>query len=414
MPLAAVVLASTVARADAPLTIQAALREARAHNARLPPVWIDEATSQAALREARDNLWPSVALSGDARYAPADANNGSELVVQAGLHGPIYDGGRLRAQIDVAGANVDVALARYRLAEAELEAEVYTTFSQELEAEDEVRIQQAAVVRLSSYVELVKLRKAGGQGLETDLLMAQAQLATQQAAELDAELAQSKARYALNDLLGRDPTAPLVLVPLPEPAPPPTPPHDAWLRAPDVNAAVASVRSAAAGIAVARAEHRPQLTFELAGGFFGFQPEQTPGESLGSRAVRSVGVAAMLNYSWTLFDFGAYHARLDQARLARDRASAERVVTERKARVSFDAAALELDRLRAQLAARMRATAAARDAFLAAESVYRGGGGTSLAVIDAHRTWVDAALAEAALRLRYRTAEAQYQRWGGP
>ena len=407
-------LASTVAHAGAPLTVEAALREARAHNARLPPARLDEATSQAALREARDDLWPRASVSGDARYAPADANNGSELVVQAGLDGPIYDGGRLRAQIRVARANVDASVARYRLTEADLKAEVYTAFSQELEVEDEVRIQQAAVARLSSYVDLIKLRQAGGQGLETDLLTAQAQLATQQADELDAELAETKARYVLNDLLGRDPTAPLALAPLPEPAAPSIPPRNAWLRTPDVNAADASVRSAAAGIAVARAEHRPQLTFELAGGFFGFQPEQTPGESLGSRATRSLGVAAMLNYTWTLFDFGAYQARFEQARLARDRASAERVVIERKARMSFDTAALELQRLGAQLALRVRATAAARDAYLAAESVYRGGGGTSLAVIDAHRTWVDAALAEAALRLRYRTAQAQYRRWGGP
>ncbi len=398
------------------MTLAAALREARAANARLPPARIDVAANHATLREARGNLWPSVALGGDARYAhPESQPTGSEQVLQVTASGPLYDGGRLRAQIHVAAADLDASIARYRLTEADLEAEVRTRFAEELAAEHEVEIQREAVARVTRYVELIKLRHAGGQGLEADLLTAEAQLATQQAAQRDAELKRAQSRYSLNDLLGRDPVSPLELAPLPEPSPPPALlAPSPWLRVPDVRAAAADTRSAEAAIGVALAEHRPHLSFDVAAGYVGVPPASSPGESLGDRVLHGFGYSAMLTYTWTLFDFGgAYRARLAQARLARDHARAQQLVATRNARLSFDTARLQLDELATQLAMRVHATAVARDAYLANESMYRGGSGTGLAVIDAHRTWVDNALAESAVRLRYWTAEAQYLRWGG-
>ena len=61
-----------------------------------------------------------------------------------------------------------------------------------------------------------------------------------------------------------------------------------------------------------------------------------------------------------------------------------------------------------------RAGPAARDAFLEAESRYRGGAATSLEVLDAYSSAVDAAVRFSDAVARYRIARAIADRWGSP
>jgi outer membrane protein TolC len=398
--------------------LEAALQEARAANARLPVARADVLSSQAQAREARAQRWPTLSAEGDLRYAAPDSafpDNGSEERLELFVRGPIYSGGALRAGIAVAEANVAGSAARFRVAEADLELEVRVRFSEVLAAQAEVSVQQGGVERLRRYLQTVRLRQIAGQGLEADLLKTQAQLATQQIAAADAELRLGEARYELNDLLGREPPAPLALAPLPAPtAPAETGDQEPWLAVPDLESAAADVAAADESVAIARAQRKPHLSFEVGGGFLGTADPRFPGDPLGQRVLRGFGFALMLSYDWTLFDFGAYRARLALAQLSLQKARDSRLVAYRGARLEWDRARLQLAGLYRQLQLFDEAVPRSTDAYLAAESLYRGGAGSALAVLDAFRAWVDAAVAASKALLAYRTAEARYLRWGGP
>jgi outer membrane protein TolC len=145
----------------------------------------------------------------------------------------------------------------------------------------------------------------------------------------------------------------------------------------------------------------------------GSQLPQRPDDAYGARILRGFGISATLTFAWNLLDAGGYRARENRAEIDRNRAIANETVTVRAARLAFQQAQLDLDTLARAIDVNLRAVAAARDAYLAADSVYRGGSGTALAVIDAHRVWVTAAIAQANAELRYGLAEAAYLRWSG-
>jgi outer membrane protein TolC len=400
----------SAARSDVPLSLDAAIREASVANARLPLARFDIASSRTFVPEARSDLFPTFSIAGSARDArPGTYDQNLEVFAR----GPLYDAS-IRPRIRVAHANIAAALARYRMTEADLELEVRTRFSDAIEAQAEVAIQREAIARLTSYVDTIKLRQVAGEGVEADLLNGQAALATQDAALLDAELRVEDDRLQLNDLLGRDPIAPLVLAPPPMPAAvAPATSATPWIRTPDVSVVAAEALAARESIAVARAEHRPNVTYELGAGLIGVQSAQDPNESYASRILRGFGVSATLSLNWTLFDFGGYRARTHRAEINRDIALANETVIVRAARLAFEQARLDLETLLRAVDLNARAVSATRDAYLAAESVYRGGSGTALAVIDAHRIWVSTAITNANVQLRYRLAEANYIRRGG-
>ena len=401
------------------LTLPAALREARAANARLPMAQADVQTGKARVREVHAELWPTLSGEGDLRYAaPASAypDNGSEERLELFVRGPIYDGGALRARVAAAKANATGFAARYRVAAADVDLEVRVRFSAVLEAESEVAVQHEAVTQLARYLDELRLRQLAGEGLEVDRLRTEAQLATERVAAAAAQLRLGEARYALNDTLGREPSASLALADLPTPTAPPAQPstRQPWRMVPDLAGAAADIAAAEHAIDVVRAERKPHLFFEVGGGYLGVADARYRGDPFGQRVLRGFGFSLMLSYDWTLLDFGVYGARLQQAHIRRERARDQRVVLSREVRLAWEGARLQLLGLFQQVQLYAEAVPKARDAFLAAQSLYRGGAGTALGVLDAHRRWVEAALAAARALRAYRVAEARHLRWSGP
>jgi len=62
----------------------------------------------------------------------------------------------------------------------------------------------------------------------------------------------------------------------------------------------------------------------------------------------------------------------------------------------------------------VKAAPAAKDAWLEAESRYRGGTTTSLEVLDSYGSAIDAAVRLSDAASRYRIAQALLTRWGTP
>jgi len=422
-------LAAMAAGAQQPLTLAEALAEARAANAKLPLPALEVAVANEKRNEARAARWLRVALDGDFVLAPPSGydpvvTNLGEFRLQAVARQPIYDGGALKAATERAEADVAASGARYRVAVRDIELDVRSRFAELLQAKAEIEARREGIERLRTYRTSLKSRQASGQGVAADVLKTDVRIASEEASVLEAERRQVEARLSLNDLLGRDPTAPLELAPLPAPEAPSASSDEPWKSAPELEAAEAEARSVEAELSIARAEHRPHLFASADVGFWGadtwhaIPPDVRlaygPNATFWDRIRRDAGYSFSLVFSWPVFDTGGLEARVAQARIGLEQARRRLEIERRSARLQWEQAAAARANLYRQVRILSGAVPDARDSYLEAESRYRGGAASSLEVFDAYAASVDASVRLAETVARYHIARAVEIRWGGP
>jgi len=401
------------ASAQEPLTLDDALREARAANAGLPVAHFDTLIARARVREARGALGPRFAFDGDVHAGTPRAYTGNDGRFQLIADQTLYAGGGLRAGVRVNEAQARAAGARYRSAEKDVELEVRTRFSGVLRIEDERAFRHEGIARLRTYLSGIEARSASGQGVADDLSKTRVRLGAETADLADAERRLEEARLDLNDLLGRAPDSTLTLAPLPLPAAPASDSAgESWSVGPDVRSANANVDAAAAGVAVARAAGRPHLSVNADAGVEPLFPGTDPGTGLNTG--QGWGMEVTLSLSVPIWDAGVSHSRVVQAQLGADQARQTARVVRRQARLEWLRAGAALVSLYRQVEARRRNVPIAQDSYLQAQSLYRGGAATALDVLDAYAAWIEASEAAADAMLGYRVAEAQLIRWGTP
>lgn len=397
--------------AQAQLNLEDALREAHAANAQLPLAAFETRIASAALREARGALGPRFSLDGDLHGGSPAGYAANDGRLQLLAEQPIYDGGALQAGVALQQALAGASQAHYRQAEKDLDFAVRVGFAQLLELDTVIAVRGEGIARLQTYRAAIEARRAAGEGVSGDLLRTQVQLGQAEADLADAARQRDLARLALNDLLGRDPSAPLILAAQAMPAPlPPDTVADAWSGAPEVRQAEARVAAARSGTVLAAAERRPQLDLLVNAG------TQSAFGNAGSafNNGQGQGVEFLLSFSWPLLDAGGYRARRDQARLQLSAAEAGEVAVRRQARLAWAAARSEVAARYREVEIRRRTAATALDSYLSAESLYRGGGATALEVLEAYATWIAANEAAAEAVFNHRVAEATLVRWGTP
>jgi outer membrane protein TolC len=312
--------------------------------------------------------------------------------------------------VAVLRAESEAGQARYRIAEKDLDVQVRVGFATVLELDTAIAVRREGVVRLRTYRAAIQARLAAGEGVAADLLRTRVQIGDAEANLADAVRLRDQARLALNDLLSRDPGAPLELEPLPPPTAPPDSIPETWSVAPDVRQAEAEAAAARSGVALITADRRPHLDLEVNAGA---QPAfGTFGTGINNG--QGWGTELLLSLNWPLFDAGGYRARRDQARLRVDQTVRADVAVRRQARLAWSQARVELVARYREVETRTRTAAIAEDSYLAAQSLYRGGGATALDVLEAYATWVTASEAVAEAVFSYHVAEAQLVRWGTP
>lgn len=396
------------------LTLGEALREARTANAQLPVAARAVDIARTVVRESQASRYPNLALATGLNAGGPTTYTQSQGALQVVGSDTLFAGGRLRASIRAAKHRVEGAGAGFRAVQKDVDLAVRLRFSELLRAESEITFRQQGIERLTTYLTQVQQLKAAGQPVGGDVLTTQVRLGSEQAFFADAMRARDSARFQLNDLMGREPNAPLAVVPLPDPPPPPPPfePVAApWVAAPEVREAAANTAATQAGIAVARSERRPQV---LISSSLGALPSF--GQNLGTGPNSGSGFGGAVFFSLTLpfFDGGSYQARLDRAQLYAQQARDSEVVVRRQVRLSYQLASADLTRLYQQVQTWARNVPIARDAYLQTQSIYNGGAATALEVLDAYTSWIIANQSYADAVLRYRQAEANYLRWGTP
>ncbi len=407
-----------VGAAQERVSLDAALREARAANAHLPLPALQVTIAGERQSEARAERWLKVAVEGDFLYAPASGyspvlTNLGDARFQVVARQPLYAGGAIKAGADRAGAGVEAARARYRMAEGDLELEVRSRFSELEESSLEVAIRREGIERLKTYATSLRSRQASGQGVAADLLKTEVRAALEEATLAETEQRRDDTRLALNELMGRDPAAPLELEPLPPPEPPSETDPAAWQGAPEVIAAEADTRSAEAATTIARAERLPHLFFTADAGFWTADTTSL-GAHFWDRLWRDGGYSLSLVFVWPVWDPGAARARIAQADLGLREARLQLNAQRRDARLNWERAQTAMRHLHRQIEILSRAVPDARDSYLQAESRYRGGTATALEVLDANAASVEGAVRRIEVIARYRVARAVALRWSTP
>ncbi|HEY2798842.1 MAG TPA: TolC family protein [Thermoanaerobaculia bacterium] len=410
--------AAPAALGQTPLSLEDALREARAANARLPVSSLDISISREKLGQAQAERWLRVALEGDFLYAPASGydpvlTNLGEARGQIVARQPLYAGGALKAGVVRADAEVAAAGARYRVAVRDLELEVRSRYDELLAARAEAAARREGVERLTTYRTSLQSRQASGQGVAADVLKTQVRLALEEASIADAEQRADDARLALNQALGREPGGPLELAPLPPPETPSPGEPAPWEGAPEIEAAEAETRAAEAQLAIARAERLPHVSLNADTGFWVSDTTHLSGD-FWDRFWGAKGYSLSLTVAWPLWDRGGLRARIAEADLGVRSAQAKLEAQRRDARLAWSQARAAQEHLFRQIEILSRATPDARDSYLQIESRYRGGTATALEVLDAYAAAVDAQVRLNEVIARYRIAQAVSLRWSEP
>jgi len=398
-------------RADTRLTLTEALREARRANARLSVAAMDTLIAEASVEEAGGALGPAVGLDGDVHGGTPSAYASGDARLQAVLDLPIYDGGRRRADLRTAKTGLKLSGARYRLAAADLDLAVRVRYTEILGLDREVDLSRKGRERLERYVDVIEARQRSGEPVAGDLLKARVRLSSETAGLEDLEGQLARARLELNDLLGRDPADSLNLAPLPPPSPPGVPGSSSWESAPDLAASELESRMQHAQIDAVRAERRPHLGL-LAN--VGAEPILGHSDAAPLNTGTGVGAEFILAFSWPLWDMGVYRGRLRAAELNAHQAEAQTEAVRRSVRLGWETAQTDMAHLYPQIESWEQAVPSAEEAYLRAESSYRGGGASTLDVLDAFDQWIQAGLSAAQATAAYRAAEARALRWGMP
>ena len=331
---------------------------------------------------------PSSAFFGGSDLGTADVSGTSTTSVvsrQAGLEiiQPIYQGGRVRAQLRQAEAGILAAREALRDVEQSVLQQAADAYAAVIRDEEAARIRRANVRVLMRQGEAATVRFDVGEGTRTDIALADSRLALARIglAQADAQLASSRA--AFERVVG---TPPQQLSGVPRFVLPATLPEAVGIALADnplLRQSLLNQSAADAGVDVAKSASRPQVSLN---GQLAVLREQL--SALTSAEAAQVTAQVTI----PIFAGGANRSRVRQAKHARNRAGFEARDAERLIRQSVAEVWAQIEAARASVTAARTQVASAEIAFEGVELEQQVGTRTALDVLDAEQELADARL----------------------
>ena len=218
--------------------------------------------------------------------------------------------GQVRRTVEQARANAQASAALLANVELSVRAELAADYFEMRGLDSQKELLDNTVTSYEDYLKLTQIRFKGGVATESDVALAQTQLETTRAQDIDVGIARAQYEHAIATLVGTPAsTFSLPRMPLGQQIPqiPIGVPSQLLERRPDIAAAERQTDSANAQIGIAIAAYYPNVSLTGTGGFGSGNPGtliQGPSEmwSLGASAVE------------LLFDAGRRHAITQQAR----------------------------------------------------------------------------------------------------
>lgn len=311
--------------------------------------------------------------------------------------------GQVRRTVEQARANAQASAALLANVELSLRAELASDYFEMRGLDSQQQLLENTVNSYEEFLKLTQIRFKGGIATEADVALAQTQLETTRAQDIDVGVARSQYEHAIATLIGTPAsTFSFPPAPLGEPIPqvPVGVPSQLLERRPDIAAAERQVDAANAQIGIAIAAYYPNVSLTGSGGFASGNAGtliQGPSEmwSLGASAVE------------LLFDAGRRHAITQQARDAYEQqvANYRQSVLAAFQDVEDNLAAIRiLDQESSQEAL---AVAAAQRSLNINTTQYKGGVTTYLQVLTAQTTLLSNQRTQADLGTRQFVASVQ-------
>ncbi len=280
--------------------------------------------ARALVDQTRAGLWPSLSASAGADRARTNSSgprtaDALSLGLAASWEPDLW--GALRRGVEGAQAGADASADDLAAARLSLQAALAQDYVQLRSLDEQRALYATTIAAYQRALQLTQAQHAAGVALQSDVALAQSQLATAQATAVDLDAQRAQTEHALAILTGRAPAQ--FSLPATErglalqlPAAPPSLPSQLLQSRPDIAAAERRAAAANAGIGVARAAWFPSLALGASGGF-----SAADAARLFDVPARVWALGATL--AQTLFDGGARRARDAQALAAWDLAVAQ-------------------------------------------------------------------------------------------
>jgi NodT family efflux transporter outer membrane factor (OMF) lipoprotein len=311
--------------------------------------------------------------------------------------------GQVRRTVEQARANAQASAAMLANVELSLRSELASDYFEMRGLDSQQQLLDNTVKSYEEYLKLTQIRFKGGVATESDVALAQTQLETTRAQDIDVQVARAQYEHAIATLTGT-PASTFSLPPMPlgdqVPQVPVGVPSQMLERRPDIAAAERQADAANAQIGIAIAAYYPNVSLTGTGGFASGRPGtliQGPSEmwSLGASAVE------------LLFDAGRRHAITQQARDAYEQqvANYRQTVLAAFQDVEDNLAALRI--LNQESEQEQLAVEAAERSLNISTNRYKGGVTTYLEVLTAQTTLLSNQRTQADLATRQFVANVQ-------
>ncbi len=423
--LLALAAARPVAAADAnALTLDECLRLAAAQHPALTAAHAGVAAANEAVGEARAPYYPTLDVNAGFHrwqrraFLPSGLGfPGGSMPTQIGplddwtggitSRVTLYDFGERRAGLDAATARRAAAEADIATTQADVRWAVQSAFYAFATTHDLQVVAESNLARTERHLHMVEARRASGAVSQADVLRLQAEVASARLQVISARTSVRVAGGRLNTAMGRPAETPVNVVP---PAPPPPPaPEDlaaalerALAQRPELASAEKRASAARAGVDAARAARAPKLR---ADGSFGWNDSAWLPETREWQAGLSIELP--------VFDGGSRGRRVARSRaeLTREEANVEN--RRLQVRQEVWAAAMELDRTWASIAASESGVRASEESLRVTQERYENGAAVVTDLLDTQTALARAEAALATARWDCLVARAAYDRATG-
>jgi NodT family efflux transporter outer membrane factor (OMF) lipoprotein len=303
--------------------------------------------AEAAYRQARETvseqragLFPTLDLTGSGTRSGGGSGSSGQVINSGG--GTVITGGnaggtsrsnyrvsigaswepdvwgRIRRTIEAARSNAQASAADLAAARLSAQGELATDYFGLRESDAEIALDEATVEAYQRSLTIAQNRYNAGVTVKSDVYQGQTQLANAQAALAGARQQRANFEHAIAVLTGEAPgnfSLPAAPWMAQVPPIPPSVPSTLLQRRPDIAGAERRVQAANAQIGVQTAAYYPDITLS---GSYGFAASALGSLFRSSNSLWSYGAAV----AETIFDAGARHARVNEAKAAHDQAVA--------------------------------------------------------------------------------------------
>lgn len=273
-------LAQAAPSAVAPLTLEAAVEQARTRNPQVTAAQQALVAAQQGVITARAGLSPTLSANGTGNYGTSAASGAQSINQVLGAPSstlnatgslsitgtlPLYDSGRTHAAVEQAEAQVATAEGALRQIQQDISLQAATAFFNVLKAERLTTVREAQVAQAQQQLAQAEAQFRAGTAAQADVIQAQAQVAQAQVDLLAARSQIDTTKAALRSVVGLEAQGP---VEVQEPTPPPgtlalvadAVVDEALRNRPEVAQAAAAVQSTRGALDLAHVNAGPQVS----------------------------------------------------------------------------------------------------------------------------------------------------------